>query len=929
MSQKLELRFMGAGGAMGALIRQYDWSASPLGVPARWPVALRTLLEVMLGAKQPMFLAWGAAGTLLYNDGYIDILGRKHPRGLGQPLLDVWSEIREELAPIVAQTYAGMPVHMDDILLMMDRHGYPEETHFTFSYTPVRDDETGAVAGFFCACRETTAQVIAERRLRESEAEARSVLEGMGEGFILLDRSFHVQRINAEGLRIDRRDRDAIVGRHLLEIWPEIETMPIWPWYQRVMAQRRADDLVYRHLSGVHDVWLEVRASPSRDGLAVFYRDVSGARRAEEALRASEAQFRALAQAMPNHAWTARPDGSLDWFNQQVFTYSGREFDALAGDGWASIVHPGDIGRAAVVWRRALATGDPYEVEFRIRRADGAYRWHLIRAQPIRTAEGAITQWVGTNTDIEEQRVATEALAALNADLEQRVAERTAERDRVWRNSRDLLVVVGTDGVFRAVNPAWTAILGHRPEEAVGHSFRDFVWPADAEMTQQGLDAAAARADLTNFENRFRGRDGQPRWISWRTSVEGDLVYAYGRDVTAEKEQAEALRQTEEALRQSQKMEAVGQLTGGLAHDFNNLLTGITGSLELLQMRFAQGRLGELDRYFAAAQGAAKRAAALTHRLLAFSRRQTLDPRPTDVNRLVGGMEELIRRTVGPSVEIEVVGAVGLWTILVDPNQLENALLNLCINARDAMPDGGRLTIETANRWMDERAARARELTPGQYISLCVTDTGTGMTPEVVRRAFDPFYTTKPIGLGTGLGLSMIYGFVRQSGGQARIYSEAGQGTMVCLYLPRHVGAAAQADLPLPVPVPQRAEDGATVLIVDDEPTVRMLVAEVLAEQGFVSVEAPDGPSGLALLESDRRIDLLITDVGLPGGINGRQLADAARMVRPGLKVLFITGYAENAVVRNGYLEAGMHVLTKPFTMEDLARRLADIAGGT
>ena len=383
MIQKLELRFMSEGGAMGELIRQHDWSASPIGVPTRWPVGLRTLLEVMLGAKQPMFLAWGAEGTLLYNDGYIDILGLKHPRALGRPLLDVWSEIREELAPIVAQTRCGVPVHMDDILLMMDRHGYPEETHFTFSYTPVRDDETDAVAGFFCACRETTAQVIAERRLRESEAEAHSVLEGMGEGFYLLDRTFHVQRINAEGLRIDRRDRDAIVGRHLLEIWPEIATMPIWPWDQRIMAERRADHLVYRHLSDAHDVWLEVRASPSRDGLAVFYRDVSGARRAEEALRASEAQFRALAQAMPNHAWTARPDGSLDWFNQQVFTYSGLDFDALAGDGWASIVHPDDIGRAAVVWRRTLATGDPYEVEFRIRRADGAYRWHLIRAQPI------------------------------------------------------------------------------------------------------------------------------------------------------------------------------------------------------------------------------------------------------------------------------------------------------------------------------------------------------------------------------------------------------------------------------------------------------------------------------------------------------------------------------------------------------------------
>jgi PAS domain S-box-containing protein len=929
LSRTAQPRFLSAGGRLGALIRDHDWAATPLGSPATWPVALQTLVEVMLGANQAMFVVWGAAGTLLYNDSYAEILGRKHPGALGRPFLQVWVEIRDDLVPIVEQAYAGVPVHMADIMLVIERHGYPEETHFAFSYTPIRDANTDTVAGFFCACMETTARVIAERRLRDSETEARGVLEGMGEGFLLLDRYFHIQLINAEGIRIDGRRREDIVGRHLLDVWPEIENWPLWPWYQSLMAERIAGQLVHHHVAGVREVWLDVRAYPSKDGLAVFYRDVSGAKRAEEALRDSEAQFRALAQAVPNHAWTARPDGALDWFNHQVYAYSGLDVRALAGQGWAQIVHPDDVALAAEVWRQSLATGDPYEIEFRIRRADGAYRWHLIRAQPIRTDNGSIVQWVGTNTDIEEQRVATDALAALNTDLEQRVAERTAERDRVWRNSRDLLAVVRPNGMFRAVNPAWIAILGHKPRALVGRDFLEFVWPEDAELARRDLDTAARKQYPTSFENRFRHKDGTPRWISWRTSVEDDLVYAYGRDITAEREQAEALRQTEEALRQSQKMEAVGQLTGGLAHDFNNLLTGITGSLELLQLRVAQGRLADVDRYFTAGLGAAHRAAALTHRLLAFSRRQTLDPRPTDVNRLVAGMEDLLRRTVGPSVAIDVTGAVGLWTTLVDPNQLENALLNLCINARDAMPDGGRLTIDTHNQWLDARAARERELPQGQYICLSVTDTGTGMTQEVMRRAFDPFYTTKPIGLGTGLGLSMIYGFVRQSGGQARIDSEPGQGTMVCLYLPRHLGHAEEADMP-PLPAePQRAEDGEAVLIVDDEVTVRMLLTEVLQERGFATLEAADGPSGLRLLQSDRRIDLLITDVGLPGGINGRQLADAARTAQPNLKVLFITGYAENAVVRNGHLEPGMHVLTKPFTMDDLATRLVDIIGGT
>ena len=283
------------------------------------------------------------------------------------------------------------------------------------------------------------------------------------------------------------------------------------------------------------------------------------------------------------------------------------------------------------------------------------------------------------------------------------------------------------------------------------------------------------------------------------------------------------------------------------------------------------------------------------------------------MNRLVAGMEELVRRTVGPSVEIEVVGAAGLWTTLVDPNQLENALLNLCINARDAMPDGGRLTVETGNRWLDEHTARTRDLPPGQYVSLCVSDTGTGMTPEVVRRAFDPFFTTKPIGMGTGLGLSMIYGFVQQSGGQAGIYSEVGQGTSVCLYLPRHYGEVTGDEPDAELAVAPRAEQGETVLVVDDEPTVRMLVTEVLEDLGYIAIEAADGPAGLQPLQSDARIDLLVTDVGLPGGMNGRQMADTARAIRPDLKVLFTTGYAESAVLGHGHLDPGMRVLVKPF----------------
>jgi PAS domain S-box-containing protein len=482
------------------------------------------------------------------------------------------------------------------------------------------------------------------------------------------------------------------------------------------------------------------------------------------------------------------------------------------------------------------------------------------------------------------------------------------------------------------------------------------VHPDDRDGLVAAINEVIARGGAYAYQYRVRRADGHYYWIEANGRVDhaGDgtplnfpgvlIDVDERRAVEAERDRAIAMLRTlndeleqrvtdrtsellraEEALRQSQKMEAVGQLTGGLAHDFNNLLAGISGSLELIGMRLAQGRHNDVERYMAAAQGATKRAAALTHRLLAFSRRQTLDPKPINVNRLVAGMEELVRRTVGPSVELEVVGAAGLWPALVDPSQLENALLNLCINARDAMPDGGRITIETANKWIDRHGAQTHDLPEGQYLSLCVTDTGTGMSLEIIERVFEPFFTTKPLGEGTGLGLSMIYGFAQQSGGQVRIYSEVGEGTTVCIYLPRHHGDGDLDEPPVEIRPPSRSEQGETVLVVDDEPTVRMLVTDVLQELGYSAIEAADSVAGLKILQSDVRIDLLISDVGLPGGMNGRQMADAARQSRPELKVLFITGYAENAAVGNGHLDRGMTVITKPFPVEVLAARVREI----
>ncbi|NMN05090.1 response regulator [Novosphingobium sp. SG919] len=471
------------------------------------------------------------------------------------------------------------------------------------------------------------------------------------------------------------------------------------------------------------------------------------------------------------------------------------------------------------------------------------------------------------------------------------------------------------------------------------------------------IAACLAQPGPYRHQYRVRGRHGRHAWVEAVGRVEADargaavrfpgvlLDLETRRAVEAERDRVtEELRRLTETLeqrvadrtaelmhaeaqlRQAQKMEAVGQLTGGLAHDFNNLLAGISGALEMIGSRLAQGRFAEVEKYLAMAQSAGRRAAALTHRLLAFSRRQTLDPRPTNVNDLVDGMADLVRRTVGPAIAVEAVGAAGLWTALVDASQLENALLNLCLNARDAMPDGGRITIETANRWFDERAAASHEIPPGQYLSLSVTDTGVGMSADVIAKAFDPFFTTKPLGQGTGLGLSMIYGFARQSGGHARIYSEVGSGTTVRIYLPRHYGSDETAHDTISAFAgaanASAAPGQGIVLVVDDEPLVRMLVVTALEDMGHTVLEAEDGAQGLKILQSEAAIDLVVTDVGLPGGMNGRQMADAARGHRPDTPVLFITGYAENAIIGNGHLEPGMQILTKPFAVGDLEQRV-------
>jgi PAS domain S-box-containing protein len=674
-------------------------------------------------------------------------------------------------------------------------------------------------------------------------------------------------------------------------------------------------------------------------GVLVVCRDVTKEYLSSVALREREAELARVQQI--GRIGGLEVDLTTGFRNRRSPEYlliHGLPLDAAneSHEDWVRRIHPEDREATEKKFRDAVAgTVRDYTVRYRIiRPSDGETRWISVKSTIERDAQGRAIRLVGAHTDVTEQVLAEQALrqseeryrkladqlSELNATLAQRVEEKTRERDRIWNVSQDLLVVADRDGVWRTVNPACTRTLGWSEAELLNRTSEWLEHPDDGGMTRAQVAKLGGSEATVRFESRFRHKDGSYRWLSWTGVPDQNHIYAVARDVTAEKAAAERLKVTEEALLQSQKMEAVGQLTGGIAHDFNNLLTGIVGSLDLLQTRLNQGRTDNVARYINAAMTSANRAAALTHRLLAFARRQPLIPKSVDANQLVVSLEDLLRRTIGETIDLAIAAADDLWFTLCDPNQLESALLNLAINARDAMPDGGKLTITTSNARIEGVIADAPALSPGDYICISVTDTGAGMSAEVAARAFDPFFTTKPIGQGTGLGLSMIYGFARQSDGHVTIDSKLGRGTSVRLYLPRHQGEIA-AQFASAAMAAEHAATGETVVVVEDEPVVRAVIVEMLGEQGYQTLEAVDGPSGLRILRANARIDLLVTDVGLPG-MNGRQLADQARETRPDLKVLFITGYAESVAISDGFLQPGMEMITKPFDLDNLSQRI-------
>jgi len=534
---------------------------------------------------------------------------------------------------------------------------------------------------------------------------------------------------------------------------------------------------------------------------------------------------------------------------------------------------------------------------------DGRQVHVALSISPIRSAAGSI---VGASEIARDITETMKTQKALHQEIE--------ERRRIFETSQDLILVTDTKGSFVQVSPSSMTILGYRPEEMIGHSAVEFIHPDDLDSTRAEMRAARHGRKMRKFETRYVHKDGEAVTLTWMGTWSEPVRrhFFVGRDLT-EKQEAEA------RLRQAQKMDAVGQLTGGVAHDFNNILTVITGTIGILADAVADRP--ELVSIAKLIDDAAERGAQLTKHLLAFARKQPLQPRETDINSLMVEAAKLLHPTIGEQVQISPMLAEDAWTALVDPNQLTTAVLNLALNARDAMPHGGKLVLETRNVYLDEGyAGMHNEVAPGNYVMIAVSDTGTGIPAAHLERVFDPFFTTKGVGKGTGLGLSMVFGFVKQSGGHIKIYSEEGHGTTVRIYLPKSTGPQQSASEALAASEIRGRDE--IVLIVEDDPLVRKYVITQIQSLGYTTLDAANATEALGIIDNHADIDLLFTDVIMAGPMNGRHLVDEALRRRPALKTLFTSGYTENAIMHHGRLDSGVLLLAKPYRKSELARMI-------
>ncbi|WP_326536007.1 PAS domain-containing protein [Pseudorhodoferax sp.] len=735
------------------------------------------------------------------------------------------------------------------------------------------------------------------------------------------------------------------LGAPLRTVWAEIWA-DVGPLVETTLAgqalYREDMELRVRRAGSEETAWFSFSYTPLRDdtgavrGLVCTVWETTEKMLAQRQLAASESRLQALMLASTNVTYRM----NADWTQMLELNSQGFVADtSMPSPTWIDLyIPPADRAGVLAAVHLAIDTRSRFELEHRVVRADGTPGWTLSRAVPVLDGAGKVLEWFGTASDLSESKATQAALR---------------ESERQFRALFDTIdegfcVIEFLDGphgplsdyVHIAANPAYLSNAGIA--DVVGQRVREMV-PLEADGWVDIYRRVLQSGEPVRFERELVRTGRYLELAAFRIDPpERRQVAVLFQDVTKRHRAEQALRElndtlerrvaeevaarsrTEAALRQAQKMEAVGQLTGGIAHDFNNMLAVVIGSLDLLGRRFVDGD-ARAQRYVDAAKDGAKRAAQLTQRLLAFSRQQPLKPEAVDANKLVAGMSDLLRRSLGGAIRLETVLAGGLWRTHVDPHQLENVILNLAVNGRDAMGENGRLTIETANCHLDERyAAEHLGLAAGQYVLIAVSDTGEGMSPEVIAKAFDPFFTTKEVGRGTGLGLSQVYGFVKQSGGHVKIYSELGQGTSVKVYLPRLLGTQHSEVRAEPAPAVPLGDSRELVLVVEDEPAVRQLSVDALGELGYRVLEADGAAAALKLIDAHPEIDLLFTDVVMPE-VNGRKLADEALKRRPRLKVLFTTGYTRNAVVHNGVLDPGVQLIGKPYTIEELAARVREV----
>jgi signal transduction histidine kinase/PAS domain-containing protein len=816
-----------------------------------------------------MFLAWGPDLLCFYNDAYRPILGYRVETALGRPFEEVWSSIWTEIEPLVEATLSGKSCTVTDMKLDLSRQGEAEESWWAFTYSPVVGDD-GRIVGLLNVTGETTDRVIAERERKAAD---------------------------------ERLELTLSAGN----------SIGLWDW--DVASDRVTADTRFATLYGID----------------------------------------------PDRAAQGAPIA-----------------DFFAG------IHPEDLPRVQREIEDAMARGGVFVSEYRLLNKEGNIRWVSAQGRCIAAKDGKCVRFPGVSFDITDRMASDLALRAAKEDrdfvvdltIRQRVATDPETIITISSEALGKRLGVHRVGFYRLLGAkqmlhgsGWSdgtlaPLTGLQPVSAFGQRaerqrrrgrtlvFSDSRYDNDGDLipyAESGVLAGLCvplmnegrwqagiylhQADVRRWTPAEMSLVTEVAELTWLAVERAEALVRLSQRVdrqsmalaeasTEIETEAERRVEAEGQLRQLQKMDSLGRLTGGIAHDFNNMLAIIIGGLNIAERKLARGD-GDVGKFLDGAMEGATRAAALTQRLLAFSRQQPLSPEAIDPNKLVAGLAELLTRSLGELVELETILGAGLWKAKADPAELENVIVNLAVNARDAMPEGGRLTIETANMYVDDDYAREAEIAPGQYIQIAVSDTGTGMPPEVVRKAFDPFFTTKPTGKGTGLGLSQVFGFVRQSGGHVRIYSEVGHGTTFKLYLPRFWGEETQSSRRVAAPV-RHGKPTEIIMVVEDEERVRVNSVETLRELGYTVIHAGSGAQALAMIAAGQDVTLLFTDIIMPG-MTGRQLADKAILLLPQLKVVFTTGYTRNAVVHNGVLDPGTNFLPKPFGLDQLAAKIVEV----